>query len=217
MRRRPTRESLPRRRRRLRDELPDAGLDSAAREFVDRRTSRRSNARPASSRATTSVSSTRCRPTSTSTSRRATPRPTGRRTRDLDELLPGYRRPRGADAAHRRPDEIPRGADARGAWPRSPARCARRCAARTRCPRRRPSSSRWSRTSRGRGSTTTSATTARGSRSTAISPQYMSSLPHLIAHEAYPGHHTEHCRKEQFWSAPASTNSRSSWSTRRSA
>lgn len=26
--------------------------------------------------------------------------------------------------------------------------------------------------------------------------QYMSSLPHLIAHEAYPGHHTEHCRKE---------------------
>lgn len=28
--------------------------------------------------------------------------------------------------------------------------------------------------------------------------QYLSSLPHLIAHEAYPGHHTEHCRKEQF-------------------
>ncbi len=27
--------------------------------------------------------------------------------------------------------------------------------------------------------------------------QYMSSLPSLIAHEAYPGHHTEHCRKEQ--------------------
>ncbi|MFT4125542.1 MAG: DUF885 domain-containing protein [Gordonia sp. (in: high G+C Gram-positive bacteria)] len=27
--------------------------------------------------------------------------------------------------------------------------------------------------------------------------QYLSSLPHLIAHEAYPGHHTEHCRKEQ--------------------
>ncbi len=27
--------------------------------------------------------------------------------------------------------------------------------------------------------------------------QHMSSLPHLIAHEAYPGHHTEHCRKEQ--------------------
>ena len=24
----------------------------------------------------------------------------------------------------------------------------------------------------------------------------MASLPHLIAHEAYPGHHTEHCRKE---------------------
>ncbi|WP_206509408.1 DUF885 domain-containing protein [Rhodococcus sp. BGS-1C] len=26
--------------------------------------------------------------------------------------------------------------------------------------------------------------------------QQMASLPHLIAHEAYPGHHTEHCRKE---------------------
>ncbi|MEE2034676.1 DUF885 domain-containing protein [Rhodococcus chondri] len=26
--------------------------------------------------------------------------------------------------------------------------------------------------------------------------QHMSQLPHLIAHEAYPGHHTEHCRKE---------------------
>jgi hypothetical protein len=27
--------------------------------------------------------------------------------------------------------------------------------------------------------------------------QHMSNLPNLIAHEAYPGHHTEHCRKEQ--------------------
>ncbi|MEO6879712.1 MAG: DUF885 domain-containing protein [Mycobacteriaceae bacterium] len=26
--------------------------------------------------------------------------------------------------------------------------------------------------------------------------QRMSSLPHLVAHESYPGHHTEHCRKE---------------------
>lgn len=25
----------------------------------------------------------------------------------------------------------------------------------------------------------------------------MSSLPHLVAHEAYPGHHTEHCRKDR--------------------
>jgi hypothetical protein len=24
----------------------------------------------------------------------------------------------------------------------------------------------------------------------------MSNLPHLVAHESYPGHHTEHCRKE---------------------
>ncbi|MCV7058464.1 DUF885 domain-containing protein [Mycolicibacterium gilvum] len=27
--------------------------------------------------------------------------------------------------------------------------------------------------------------------------QQMSNLPRLVAHEAYPGHHTEHCRKEQ--------------------
>ncbi|MEV0030590.1 DUF885 domain-containing protein [Nocardia sp. NPDC050793] len=26
--------------------------------------------------------------------------------------------------------------------------------------------------------------------------QLMANLPHLIAHESYPGHHTEHCRKE---------------------
>lgn len=26
--------------------------------------------------------------------------------------------------------------------------------------------------------------------------QHMAALPHLIAHESYPGHHTEHCRKE---------------------
>ncbi|MGI9123153.1 MAG: DUF885 domain-containing protein, partial [Mycobacterium sp.] len=26
--------------------------------------------------------------------------------------------------------------------------------------------------------------------------QQMSHLPHLVAHESYPGHHTEHCRKE---------------------
>ena len=28
-------------------------------------------------------------------------------------------------------------------------------------------------------------------------PQHFSALPHLVAHEAYPGHHTEHCRKEK--------------------
>lgn len=28
-------------------------------------------------------------------------------------------------------------------------------------------------------------------------PQHLSGLPGLVAHEAYPGHHTEHCRKEQ--------------------
>ena len=28
-------------------------------------------------------------------------------------------------------------------------------------------------------------------------PQRLSHLPHLVAHESYPGHHTEHCRKER--------------------
>jgi hypothetical protein len=27
-------------------------------------------------------------------------------------------------------------------------------------------------------------------------PHRLSHLPHLVAHESYPGHHTEHCRKE---------------------
>ena len=27
-------------------------------------------------------------------------------------------------------------------------------------------------------------------------PQQMANLPRLVAHESYPGHHTEHCRKE---------------------
>ena len=28
-------------------------------------------------------------------------------------------------------------------------------------------------------------------------PHRLAQLPHLVAHEAYPGHHTEHCRKER--------------------
>jgi len=28
-------------------------------------------------------------------------------------------------------------------------------------------------------------------------PHRLSALPHLVAHESYPGHHTEHCRKER--------------------
>jgi len=28
-------------------------------------------------------------------------------------------------------------------------------------------------------------------------PNRLSALPHLVAHESYPGHHTEHCRKER--------------------
>ena len=46
------------------------------------------------------------------------------------------------------------------------------------------------------GSTTTWAVCAAGSRSTPICPCCRPSLGHLVAHEAYPGHHTEHSRKE---------------------
>ena len=49
--------------------------------------------------------------------------------------------------------------------------------------------------------------------------QQMSNLPRLVAHESYPGHHTEHCRKE---AGPrrarrARPSRPSSWSTPRSA
>ncbi len=63
--------------------------------------------------------------------------------------------------------------------------------------RTRASSSSTSPTSRGRRSTTTSAACAAGSRSTptcAMTPDFVAEL---AAHEAYPGHHTEHVTKEQ--------------------
>ena len=73
-------------------------------------------------------------------------------------------------------------------------------------------------TSRGRGSTTTSATCAAGSPSTPTCPCSRTSLGHLVAHEAYPGHHTEHSRKEAGLVRPGPrSRRRSSWSARRSA
>jgi hypothetical protein len=49
-------------------------------------------------------------------------------------------------------------------------------------------------------------------------PHRLGQLPHLVAHEAYPGHHTEHCRKERGWSSAApGPSTPSSWSTRPSA
>ena len=48
--------------------------------------------------------------------------------------------------------------------------------------------------------------------------QQMANLPRLVAHESYPGHHTEHCRKEAGLVAGLGHGStRSSWSTPRSA
>ena len=48
--------------------------------------------------------------------------------------------------------------------------------------------------------------------------QQMSNLPRLVAHESYPGHHTEHCRKEAgLVHASARPSRRSSSSTRRNA
>ena len=68
---------------------------------------------------------------------------------------------------------------------RAPAR--RGARRRTRCPTPRPSTTRSSPTSRGRGSTTTWATTARTVAINADLKQQMSNLPRLVAHESYPG------------------------------
>ena len=48
--------------------------------------------------------------------------------------------------------------------------------------------------------------------------QQMSDLPRLVAHESYPGHHTEHCRKEAgLVAGRVRPSRRSSWSTPRNA
>ena len=45
-------------------------------------------------------------------------------------------------------------------------------------------------------------------------PHRLGQLPHLVAHESYPGHHTEHCRKERGLVERADrTEHTSSWST----
>ena len=51
-------------------------------------------------------------------------------------------------------------------------------------------------TSRGSPTTTTSAAAAAASRSTSTSRSRRAELVDLVAHEAYPGHHTEHAWKE---------------------
>ena len=78
-------------------------------------------------------------------------------------------------------------------WPRTSASAPSACSA---CPRASTSSGSWPTTSRGRASTTTWAACAAGSRSTPTCPVLSTSIAHLVAHEAYPGHHTEHSRKE---------------------
>ena len=74
-------------------------------------------------------------------------------------------------------------------------------------------------TSRGRASTTTSAGCAAGSPSTSTCRCCRTALAHLVAHEAYPGHHTEHSPQGGRAGAPpaASRRRRSSSSARRSA
>ena len=64
------------------------------------------------------------------------------------------------------------------------------------CPRASTSTGSSATTSRGRASTTTRATCAAGWRSTPTCRCCRTTLAHLVAHEAYPGHHTEHTRKE---------------------
>src|SRR5664280_1641094 len=95
-----------------------------------------------------------------------------------------------------RPTRCRRSGCATACWP-SPARCAISSAARSGCRSWRPSSTRSSPTSRGRASTTTAATTPAWWRSTPTCPTGCPGCPRWVAHETYPGHHTEHCRKDQ--------------------
>ena len=133
--------------------------------------------------------------------RRASDLPSTRTTfaaahRRLDEALPGHgSAPRAGHRLAGGPGRPGRQARAR------PALAGRRLpgAHRSACsgsPRASTSTGSWPTTSRGRASTTTWATSAAGWPSTPTCRCSSPSLAHLVAHEAYPGHHTEHSRKE---------------------
>ena len=102
--------------------------------------------------------------------------------RAAGRLAGGARRPRRPAAA--RPSTR---------WPRTCGSGPAPCSA---CPTASGSSSSWCPTSRGRGSTTTSAICSSRVAVNTDLPVLSTGLAHLVAHEAYPGHHTEHTRKE---------------------
>ena len=148
----------------------------------------------ASSPASRSASSTRCRPTSTCTSARATGRlPAG--ARRLDEALGGSGPLAERMAAHRNADEIA---------PERLGECidafssALRDRVRAEYPLPEPepvdyevvTDKPWSGFNYYLGDYRSTVAV------NADLKQQMSNLPRLVAHESYPGHHTEHCRKE---------------------
>ena len=121
-----------------------------------------------------------------------------RGARALDDVLPGSRRRwPSVTRRYRRPGGVPARAPRRRR-PRPVQRAARpRARAGTGCPSRRRSTTRSSPTSRGAASTTTSGDYRSRVAINADLPHRLTQLPHLVAHESYPGHHTEHCRKER--------------------
>ena len=142
-----------------------------------------------------SASSTRSTPISTCRSARAIPTGTGRRTpASTKRSAARVRWPSGC-----RPTAAPRRSrrsGSRSASTRSPARCATGCAPSSRCPTARPinyevvTDKPWSGFNYYLGDYRSTVAVNADLR------QQMSNLPRLVAHESYPGHHTEHCRKE---------------------
>ncbi len=173
-------------------------------------------ARPASSPVNRWASSMRSRRISMSGSAVATRTVTRAAHARIDEVLGGSGPLADRMAAHRSAEEIP---------PKRLEECIHAFSSALRdtvrasypLPDAETSSTRSSPTSPGRGSTTTRATIVRRSRSTCRRQAADGQPAPLVATESYPGHHTEHCRKEAgLVAATISRSRRSSWSTLRS-
>ncbi len=179
--------------RALRTELPGAGFTEERTRFLDAHlTALECSARKFAG--TTSVSSTRSRPTSTSGSSPRTPDTYREAHRRMDAVLPGPGTLAQRMEAHRAADRIP---------PERLAECGRRVRQRPAGPgARRVHAARdraWRRGRRRQAVVRVQLLPRRlpvHGRNHSDLDQHMSNLPRLIAHESYPGHHTEHCRKE---------------------
>ena len=116
--------------------------------------------------------------------------------RRLEEVLPGSGPLAERLVAWRESHAVPVDKLAAGRHSLAEARCAPAPTSSSACPTASTSSSNSSPTSRGRASTTTSGLCRAGWPSIPTFRSCRPGLAHLVAHEAYPGHHTEHTRKE---------------------